>query len=746
MSVPTCYAFTGKLIQGVCLTEPNRQTQKQSNLGTVFIALILFGLSIAIAFYVHHQQIGVLQQILKGQAERTEQRLIRSTFDLMADLKAMSKRWVKDNNTSEANWRSDAQDFIDRIQGVDSIWWVDQELNSRWSEGNVQNHSERGGAVLQDEDVVLKLIRAKENFEAEITHTFFYEDGHVVYIFQPIGQGQNFAGFLGIEVHVKEFIDHQLGNPDNSGYYTKAYSAQNVVFQNGPALTDSSYLEFFELNLDSDSDGWVFKVYPTESSLALIISPMPYFIAVAGSIISLLFMLALLSRQKAQNKTAQLANEISEKEKVQFELEYLANHDTLTHLPNRHYITNFIEKRVKFSQTSQQKFTILFIDLDHFKDINDTLGHAVGDEMLKKLPVLFNRVFRHDDVIARMGGDEFVVYLPGEMSTEHVTKLVKRFLQSLEYPIQIDEHLIRLTGSVGVAFYPQHGSTVTELLSHADAALYRAKDEGRNTFAIYDSEIEQKAKDRIQLIARLHLAKDNEEFEMYFQPRYNLQQNTVCGAEALLRWNRNGSLVEPIEFIGLLEETSLIIPISWRMLEASCHQFVKLLAVDPTLSMSFNVSAKQLEHPEFLQKLKNILSETQFPPGNLELELTEQTLIQNVENSQYILSEVTKMGVAIAIDDFGTGYSSLSYLKNFPVDVLKIDQSFIRDIDSDTDDLELVRTMITMGKNLNITTVAEGVENDIQLQLLRAEHCDQVQGHYFQSAIRFADFQQLVTG
>ncbi|WP_223789077.1 putative bifunctional diguanylate cyclase/phosphodiesterase [Marinicella meishanensis] len=726
------------------MTEPNPQNQKQSNIGTVFIALILFGLSIAIAFYVQHQQYGVLQQILKGQAERTEKRLIQSTFDLMADLKAMSKRWVKDNNTPEANWRSDANDFIERIEGVDSIWWVDADFNSQWSEGYLQNHSSRSTEVLQDEDVVLKLIRSKENFQPEITHTFFYDDGHVVYIFQPIGQGQNFAGFLGIEVHVKEFIDHLLGDPANSGHYTKAYSSQDVVFQNGPTLTDDSYLEFFELNLDSDSNGWVFKVYPTESSLALIISPMPYFIAGAGSLISLLFMLTLMSRQKAQNKSAQLANEISEKEKVQFELEYLANHDTLTHLPNRHYITNFIEKRVKFSQTSQQKFTILFIDLDHFKDINDTLGHAVGDEMLKKLPVLFNRVFRHDDVIARMGGDEFVVYLPGEMSTEHVTKLVKRFLQSLEYPIQIDEHLIRLTGSVGVAFYPQHGSTVTELLSHADAALYRAKDEGRNTFAIYDSEIEQKAKDRIQLIARLHLAKDNEEFEMHFQPRYNLKNNTVCGAEALLRWNRNGAVIEPVEFINLLEETSLIIPVSWRMLESSCKQFVKLLEANPELIMSFNVSAKQLEHPDFLHRLKTTLSETQFPPSNLELELTEQTLIQNVENSQYILSEVTQLGIAIAIDDFGTGYSSLSYLKNFPVDVLKIDQSFIRDIDSDKDDLELVRTMITMGKNLNITTVAEGVENEAQLQLLRTEDCDQVQGHYFKTAMKFYDYYQLV--
>ncbi len=727
------------------MTEHNQQSPQQSKFGTAFISLVLLGLSIFIAFYVHYSQIDVLNKILHGQAERTEAKIIENTEDLLADLKAMSKRWVNDNKTKEPNWRADAKDFISRIDGVDSIWWIDAELEIQWTESNDEYHNMRGSEIIKDADVLLKLIKAKEDNKAEISKSYKFDNEHVVFIFQPIGQGENDDGFLAIEVHVKEFIDSLLGDPMSTGYYTKAYSESEVVFLNGPELEESSYLVHFELNLDNDNNGWIFKVYPTENSQALIVSLLPFFIAVAGAIISLLFMLILLSKQKAKNQTAMLANEISEKEKVQFELEYLANHDTLTHLPNRHYITNFIEKRVKFSKSSQQKFTILFIDLDHFKDINDTLGHAVGDEMLKKLPILFNRVFRHDDVIARMGGDEFVVYLPGEMAIEHVTNLVIRFLKSLEYPIQIDEHLIRLTGSVGVAFYPQHGSNVTELLSHADAALYRAKDEGRNTFAIYDSEIEQKAKDRIQLIARLHLAKDNDEFEMYFQPRYNLVENTISGAEALIRWNRKNELVEPAAFIDLLEETSLIIPISWKMLTNSCKQFVKLLDHNPDLFMSFNISARQLEHPDFLTKLKTILSETQFPPTNLELELTEQTLIQNVENSQYILSEITKMGIAIAIDDFGTGYSSLSYLKNFPVDVLKIDQSFIHDIDSDTDDLELVRTMITMGQNLNITTVAEGVENEAQLQLLRNEQCDQVQGYYFKTAMKFYDFYQLVT-
>lgn len=701
--------------------------------------------AICIAVYVQNSQTTVMNQILKGQANRTELKLLKNTRDLVADLNGMAKRWLNDKRTAENNWRADAQDLIHRLGGVDTIWWIDKNFKNQWVESIRYDHYEKINDLLEDQSMLYSLQKAKELGVAEFSPSYSVNNHTILYIIQPIGKEQQFDGFLAIEVHVSQFMDEILGNPLRTGFYTKAYSAKDVVYHNGPDLTAQSYLEYFELNLDADEAGWIFKVYPTEASLKMMISPLPYFIGIAGSIISVLFLMTLLSRLKAKNQSAELTRQISETEKVQFELEYLANHDTLTHLPNRHYITSFIKQKVQQGVLNHQEFTILFIDLDHFKDINDTLGHAVGDEMLKKLPVLFNKVFRHDDVIARMGGDEFVVYLPGIHETETITKLVERFLKSLEYPIQIDEHQIRLTGSVGVAFFPQHGNNVIELLSHADAALYRAKAMGRNTYAIYDSAIEQKTKDRVQLISRLHVAKENDEFEMYFQPRYLLENETLIGAEALIRWKPNQyEVIKPAEFIDLLEETSLIIPVTWKMLERSCIQFSALLDKHPEVFMSFNISAKLLEHPDFLLKLQHVLSVSEMPAANLELELTEQTLIENVENSRYILKKLNEMGVSIAIDDFGTGYSSLSYLKNFPVDVLKIDQSFIRDIDTDGDDYELVKTMISMGKNLNITTVAEGVENVKQLQLLKNEHCDQVQGYHFKKPIPFQQFIKLL--
>lgn len=728
------------------MSQIEKNTKRESKLGAFAISLLVLLCAILIAYYVRGIQKNALFQILKSQANRTELQLTESTLKLVAELDGMTKRWVNDQQTPEENWRADAKDFITRITGVNSIWWIDAEKNFQWGESLEPNHTEKLKSLMTASEVIQILNVISQQHQPEISKAYDCEGEKCIYIFLSVGSGLAFDGYFAIEVNIEKFIDEKLGDPTVSGFYTQATASNGeVVYSNGPETYVQEYYDTVLMNLDSDQYGWQFKVFPAEETAKIILSPLPYFIVGAGFIIASLFLMALLSRLKAKNQSLELSKQISETEKAQFELEYLANHDTLTHLPNRHYISNFIEKKVKQGVLNNHKFTILFIDLDHFKDINDTLGHSVGDETLKKLPILFNKVFRHDDVIARMGGDEFVVYLPGVLSREHVSKLVERFLNSLKYPMEVGEHQIRLTGSVGVAFFPDHGTNVVELLSHADAALYRAKDEGRNTFAIYDSEIEQKAKDRVELISRLHQANDQDEFEMYFQPRYQLPSQKIIGAEALIRWRPNEvTLIKPSKFISLLEETSLIIPVTWKMFEKSCLDFKRLLNDLPELSLSFNISAKQLEHPDFIKKLRMILSKTDFPPENLELELTEQTLIQNVENSRYILKNLKTMGVSVAIDDFGTGYSSLSYLKNFPVDVLKIDQSFIRDIEVDSGDLELVKTMIAMGQNLNITTVAEGVENENQLELLIAEQCDQAQGYYFNKPLQFNHFKNIV--
>ncbi len=695
-----------------------------------------------VSYQIRESQFNTLNQILKGQSDRTRSQIIFSAQELVSDLASMVNRWLVDNGTAERNWRSDARNFINRTAGVNEIWWIDDSLTVRWSESLKPLHHIEIQTILQQEDMISKLSLARQNNLPEYSQVMTTDDGYnIIFILMPIVLDERFDGFFAIEIYIDEFIDRIINDPSNTGFYTKAYAGSAVVYSNGPELTQDSYLEFFELNLDADTDGWVFKVYPTETVMNTILSPLSFVVFAGGFIIVIMLLVTLLSRLKAKEHSLQLGLEVKRRQKVQEKLSYLANHDALTHLPNRHYITQYIEDYLSNPRKSATPFSLLFIDLDHFKDVNDTLGHAMGDRLLMKLPELFTQIFRKKDIIARMGGDEFIVLLPGKMEEENIISLVGRFLSQLKYPIEIEGHQIRLTGSVGVAMYPRDGTTVNELLSNADAALYRAKDKGRNTYAIYDSVIEYKAQARLKLVNQLHEAQEQGRFEMFYQPRYDAQGHMV-GTEALMRWQQqDGDYLKPKTFIELLEDTGLIVSVSWQLFKQSCRQFKSLMERHKNISLSFNISAKLLEDPEFLSRLKYILDEQKFPYDRLELELTEQTLIQDVANSQFILNQLTAWGINVAIDDFGTGYSSLSYLKNFPVHALKIDKSFIRDMNEDKDDLELINTMIIMGQNLNITTVAEGVETHEQLQKLVAMGCDQFQGFLFSHPISFEQLQ-----
>lgn len=708
---------------------------------TAWITAIILSLAVVlVAYLIRQSQINTMNQILKGQSDRTRSQIIYNAQELTSDLASMVNRWLVNEGTPEINWRSDARNFIERTPGVNEIWWIDETLTVRWSESLEPHHIEIQ-TILNQPDMDVKLSMAQRDNLPEYSRVLTTEDGHnIIFILMSINFEQHFDGFFAIEIYIKDFINRIIDDPLNTGFYTKAYAGNEVVYVNGPELTQDSYLEYFELNLDADTDGWIFKVYPTETLMSSILSPLPYVVFAGGFIIVIMLFLTLLSRYKAKQQSLQLGSEIKRRQKIQEKLSYLANHDALTHLPNRHYITQYIEHYIADQNKAATPFSLLFIDLDHFKDVNDTLGHAMGDQLLMKLPELFGQIFRKKDIIARMGGDEFIVLLPGKMEEEDIIALVGRFLKQLKYPITIEGHQIRLTGSIGVAMYPRDGTTVKELLSNADAALYRAKDKGRNTYAIYDSVIEHKAQARLKLVNQLHEAQEQQRFEMFYQPRYD-NRGTMVGAEALMRWRQHdGDYQKPKAFIELLEDTGLIVSVSWQLFNHSCQQFKTLMVNHKNIILSFNVSAKLLEHPEFLSRLKYILDEHKFPYDRLELELTEQTLIQDVENSQFILNQLTAWGINVAIDDFGTGYSSLSYLKNFPVHALKIDKSFIRDMNDDKDDLELIKTMIIMGQNLNITTVAEGVETQAQLQLLVSMGCDQYQGYLFSHPISFHDF------
>jgi diguanylate cyclase (GGDEF)-like protein len=375
---------------------------------------------------------------------------------------------------------------------------------------------------------------------------------------------------------------------------------------------------------------------------------------------------------------------------------------------------------------------VLYLDLDHFKKVNDTLGHPVGDEMLKVIASRLTGMLRDTDLVCRIGGDEFIVMLRNTKKTQHVSKVVQNLIQALSHPIELVGRELFIGTSVGVALYPQDATSGDELIKNADAALFRAKELGRNNYQFYSQEMNAKAVERLELETKLRRALEREEFVLHYQPQLDLRQGRVIGVEALVRWdNRELGLVSPAEFIPLLEDTGLIVPVGEWILRHACQR-AKAWQQDGLgdIRIAVNIAPRQFLYSDIVATVAEVLRDTQLAPQLLELEITEGSIMVDADSNIHRLQQLADMGVQLAIDDFGTGYSSLAYLKRFPIDALKIDQSFVRDMHVDMNDANIVAAVIALGQNLGLRVIAEGVEEVLQLQHLRHLGCQEAQGYY----------------
>lgn len=417
------------------------------------------------------------------------------------------------------------------------------------------------------------------------------------------------------------------------------------------------------------------------------------------------------------------------------ELAHLANHDQLTGLPNRYLLNDRIEQAIHQAHRENSKVAILFIDLDRFKIINDSLGHAVGDKVISAVAARFAESLREGDTIARLGGDEFVVVLAGMEREEGIASVTRKLLDSIAQPIVVNTSDFYITASIGIAVYPLDGDNQSALLKNADTAMYQAKQEGGNTFHFYQQKMNLLSATRLKLEARLHLGLKNREFILHYQPQIDLASMQIVGVEALLRWQLDGVMVPPYEFIPLAEETGLIVPIGEWVLETACLQAAAWqkagILPNSRFKVAVNLSARQFWGRDIAETVSRILTRTECDPSWLELEITESVAMRNPEDVASNLRKLSEVGVSISIDDFGTGYSSLAYLKHLPVNSLKIDRSFIKNIFSDQGDAAIVRAVIGLAHGLDIKVVAEGVEEESQLAFLRDLDCDLAQGYYY---------------
>jgi len=441
-----------------------------------------------------------------------------------------------------------------------------------------------------------------------------------------------------------------------------------------------------------------------------------------------------------------IAEDTTERRRAEERIQHLAYYDALTGMPNRAFYNDLLSLALSHAQRRGEMVAVLFLDLDRFKDVNDTLGHSIGDQLLKIVAGRVADSLRKEDTVTRLGGDEFTLLLPGMTQTEDAARIAQKILEAVKKPLMLGGHELNITASIGIAIYPADGENAEALLKNADTAMYHAKEQGRNSYKFFTPVLQTRTVEHLEVESSLHHALEREEFIVYYQPQVDIKTGRIVSSEALIRWQCPGrGLINPAEFIGMAERTGLIVPIGEWVLRTACSQNKAWQDAGlPPLLVAVNLSAHQFQQENLVKMVELVLKETGMDPVFLVLEVTESAAMKNAETANYMIKRLVGLGVHFVIDDLGTGYSSLSYLKMFPIHALKIDKSFVQDVVTDSNDAALVTAIISMAKGLKLKVVAEGVETTAQLEFLRSLGCDEAQGYLFGKPMPAGEFKKML--
>jgi diguanylate cyclase (GGDEF)-like protein len=710
----------------------------------VLIFLVFLGIALGLQYGIQKQDSKTFQRSLDNQAELMARRLEQDFLVHVAAIQRMARRLEINPDLSRELWTADARNHLDDFGVYQAIEWIDTDFVIRWLEPMDGNEEVIGYNVAFSPERLAALEEAKRTGNLDISGVIdLRQGGKGLVIYAPVGRGESSNGFMA-GVFQMDILAGELLTPNaTENLKIRIIENGNPVYQlNGELETDTSLTS--RAGLDLPTLDWSLSVEPAVELVDRQLSYWPrltFMVMLAmGLLTSLTTLLVqlILKRNQALLKTRQeLDDEISQRQSVQKDLVRLETTDTLTGLANRRFFMEDLAHVLSIADRQLRQVALVMIDLDRFQTLNDSLGHQFGDELLIRVSERLNNLSDERVIIGYSGGDEFMVCQQYVESIDDVIYLLGQIKQCFAEEFEVQGQRHGITATMGVAVYPQSGLDADTLLRNADIALYRAKDQGRNTYQFYTEGMQDREVTRLELDKDISHALANDEFVLYYQPQLDLRDSSIKSVEALIRWNhpRRG-LVPPMDFIPLAEESGRITDIGRWVVMAACKQLAAWRNTPLAhLRIAVNLSGRELDDQHIVDHIQSSLEENDVPPDRLEVELTEEIFIQNIEHNMNQLTRLHRLGVHLAIDDFGVGYSSLGYLRDFPVDLLKIDQSFITDVIERHDDAVITRAVINLAHNLGIEVVAEGVETAEQLRFLKNHRCDLIQGYFISRPI-----------
>lgn len=696
----------------------------------ILISLAAFG-------YLRQQENMAAREALQTEAYNIQREIRQNMTAHLFATELLAREWEQSGRDLDDSWQRDAELITLYYQSVQGLAWLSPSLEILRVYPNTRQ-PQLLGTLFSDSDLIERLKSSAGN-----RHAMVGEAGNLGRLSSDVAmfarlENEQKDGFLGLVISMQDLLNNVIRGNIAEGYQLSLSHHDKTLYQfAGDMSLRAQWQEQRKLQILGNS--WQLTLWVTADKLAQLRGGVSIAIMIAGLLITAMltfvtFVLAQ-SRYKAQqlaDANIELYTEIDERERIEKQMAYLAEHDALTNLINRNALMRILNEQLSDPQ-KRTNSAILFIDLDRFKEVNDALGHTVGDELLRRVARRISKLAPKNSRLARSGGDEFLLAILAPDNRQQILTLTQQLLSALDSHFFVDDYELFISASIGIAFAEDADFNAEYLIRNADTALYQAKDNGRNTYHVYNKAVHRDLAKKLELVKQLRYAVENESLVVYYQPKVELLSHRIVGLEALVRWIKDdGTVVGPDEFIPIAEDTGLIIPLSEFVLKEACKQLHHWhqLGFDD-LTMAINISGKQLHLPNLVDHIMDTVHGAQVSAEKIELELTEQVFIENIQSHTNFMHAVRDNGMSLAIDDFGVGYSSLSYLKDFPVTSLKIDRSFINDLPDNEDDAVIVQTIINLARNLNIQLVAEGIETPEQVDFLMSRECGVGQGYLF---------------